>query len=203
MVQIYTASSVEDICASVPRRYRLSVFYGTQTGTAKQFASALCTDAQDRGVEVNMANLEDSDPEDTLTQEVSVDVEVNMAPTECTYLQCRGDGCVSVFLVSTYTDGAPPDSAKWFCQWLSEAVDDFRVQKSLLSGVKFAVFALGNSLYADHYNSVGRNLFDWLSKLSATPVCALGLGDQNVAQSANGGKTAYMWWEVLYYISAI
>lgn len=93
---------------------------------------------------------------------------------------------MSVFFVSTYTDGSPPDSAKWFCQWLSEAVDDFRVQKSLLSGLKFTVFALGNSLYTQHYNAAGRNLFDGLSKLSGTPVYSLGLGDQNVAQSVNG-----------------
>lgn len=93
-----------------------------------------------------------------------------------------------MFLVSTYTEGTPAESAKWFCQWLSEAVDDFRVQKSLLSGVNFTVFALGNSLYSDHYNVVGRNLYDGLSKLSGSPVYPLGLGDQNVAQSVNGGE---------------
>lgn len=94
---------------------------------------------------------------------------------------------VTVFVMSTYTDGSPPDSAKWFCQWLQEAVDDFRVHKSLLSDLKFAVFGLGNSLYAHHYNSTGKNLFDWLSRLSGTSVYPLGLGDQNVSQSTNGG----------------
>jgi tRNA wybutosine-synthesizing protein 1 len=99
-----------------------------------------------------------------------------------------------VFLISTYTDGTPPESAKWFCQWLLEAVDDFRVQKSLLSGVKFAVFGLGNSLYGDCYNAVGKNLFDGLSKLSGTPVCSLGLGDENVSQSIFGGeKSSYLY----------
>ena len=62
------------------------------------------------------------------------------------------------------------------------------MQKSLLSGVNFSVFALGNSLYSDHYNVVGRNLYDWLSKLSGSSVYPLGLGDQNVAQSVNGGE---------------
>lgn len=93
-----------------------------------------------------------------------------------------------MFLVSTYAEGNPPEAARWFCQWLSEAVDDFRVQKSLLSGVHFTVFGLGNSLYTEHYNTVGRNLFDWLSRLSGTSVYPLGLGDQNVAQSVHGGK---------------
>ena len=103
-------------------------------------------------------------------------------------LQCSASGRVNVFLVSTYTEGSPPESAKWFCQWLFEAVDDFRVQKSLLSGVRFAVFGLGNSLYSDHYNTVGKDLFDGLSRLSGTPVFSLGLGDQNVAESVHGGQ---------------
>lgn len=91
-------------------------------------------------------------------------------------------------MVSTYTDGTPPESAKWFCQWLSEAVDDFRVHKSLLSGLQYAVFGLGNSLYSEHYNTVAKNLSDGLSRLSGTSVYSLGLGDQNVAQSVHGGK---------------
>ena len=94
---------------------------------------------------------------------------------------------MNVFFLSTYSEGAPPDSAKWFCQWLAEAVDDFRVPKSLLSKLNYAVFALGNSLYTDHYNTAGRNLFDRLGRLSAAAVCPLGLGDQNVAESDNGG----------------
>ena len=96
-----------------------------------------------------------------------------------------------MFLVSTYTDGTPPESAKWFCQWVSEAVDDFRVQKSLLSELKFTVFALGNSLYANHYNTVGKHLFDGLHRLSGSSVYPLGLGDQNVAESTHGGDLGY------------
>ena len=99
---------------------------------------------------------------------------------------------MNVFIISTYTEGSPPESAKWFCQWLAEAVDDFRVHKSLLSRLHFTVFALGNSLYAEHYNAVGRNLFDWLGRLSGKPVYPLGMGDQNVVQSINGSKEEVM-----------
>ncbi len=95
---------------------------------------------------------------------------------------------MSVFLLSTYTGGAPPDTVEWFCRWINEASDDFRVSKSLLAGVKFTVFALGHSLYDTNYCLAGKNLFDWLSKLSARPVYPLRLGDQNVAQSDNGGR---------------
>ncbi len=106
--------------------------------------------------------------------------------------QCSDPSVISVFLLSTYTDGAPPVTAEWFCRWVYEAADDFRVQKSFLSGVKFTVFALGHSLYDANYCLAGKNLFDRLSKLSARPVYELGLGDQNVAQSVNGGKYLFM-----------
>ena len=57
----------------------------------------------------------------------------------------------------------------------------------MLSGLRYSVFGLGNSLYGEHYNSVGKNLFHWLGQLSGTAVYPLGEGDQNVAQSKNGG----------------
>ena len=59
-----------------------------------------------------------------------------------------------MFIISTYADGKPPESAEWFCKWLEEASNDFRVQKSLLSGLDYAVFGLGNSLYKERFNMV-------------------------------------------------
>ena len=108
--------------------------------------------------------------------------------------QCVADGTVSVFLLSTYTDGTPPESAAWFCQWLREAKDDFRVHKSLLSGLHYATFGLGNSLYGENYNKAVKDLADGLEKLSATSIYPLGLGDQNVAQSIHGGTYYYYYY---------
>ena len=105
-------------------------------------------------------------------------------------LQCSGQ-TVSIFLLSTYTDGLPPDSATWFTRWVADTASDFRVDKSLLSSVHYAVFALGNSLYTQHYNTAGRELHQHLQELSAHPVYPLGLGDQNVTQSKYGGNIQY------------
>lgn len=60
-----------------------------------------------------------------------------------------------MFIVSTYEDGKPPESAKWFYKWLEEASNDFRVQKSLLRDLNYAVFGLGSSLYENNFNLVG------------------------------------------------
>ena len=62
-----------------------------------------------------------------------------------------------VFIISTYTNGAPPEPASWFYNWLQESVNDFRVPKTLLKDHRFAVFGLGNSLYHDDYNTVSKS----------------------------------------------
>ena len=56
-----------------------------------------------------------------------------------------------VVIISTYTDGTPPDGCEWFMKWLDDTSDDFRVQKTLLKDLQYAVFSLGNSLYKDHF----------------------------------------------------
>ena len=71
-----------------------------------------------------------------------------------------------MFLVATYTDGQPTESAAWFCKWLEEAANDFRFGKTYLKGLRYAVFGLGNSVYVDHYNTVsisGAPFFDFCS----------------------------------------
>jgi tRNA wybutosine-synthesizing protein 1 len=77
--------------------------------------------------------------------------EVNL----CSYFQTSGRS-LCVFILPTYTDGRPPESAAWFCKWLEEASTDFRVEKELLKGMKYAVFGLGNSQYKEHFNEVGQ-----------------------------------------------
>ena len=61
------SSGVEDV--GTPRV--LKVFYATQTGSAKAFAEQLAGEARVAGVQTSLADLKDCDPEDTLTQEVS------------------------------------------------------------------------------------------------------------------------------------
>lgn len=40
------------------------------------------------------------------------------------------------------------------CKWLEEASTDFRYGKTNLKGLRCAMFGLGNSVYASHYNTV-------------------------------------------------
>ena len=97
---------------------------------------------------------------------------------------------VCIFIVPTCAEATPPEDAQWFYKWLEDSVNDFRVTKTLLKDLRFAVFGLGNSLYAENYNVIGKNMDTWLGSLGAQRFAPLGLGDENVAESLNGSLEA-------------
>lgn len=147
---------------------RIKIFYATQTGNAKKFSDQLQTYLETKHLTAEVVDLSNYDPEDKLVDEAK-------KKTTC------------VFIVATYVDGKPPDTTSWFFKWLDEASHDFRVQKSLLRNMKYAVFGLGNSLYAENFNSVSRNLDSWLHLLQAHRIASVTLGDENVTESKFGG----------------
>jgi len=152
---------------------RVVILYGTTTGNSKEFSQILKRVLEDKKFQVETADMAGIEPEDKLVQEAE-----------------RGRNSVLVVIVSTYTEGAPPESAAWFYKWLEEASKDFRVQHSMLKGLKYAVFGLGNSLYSGHYNVIGKQVDKFLFQLSATRFHSLGLGDENVAGSKHGNMEA-------------
>ncbi|KAM3933818.1 S-adenosyl-L-methionine-dependent tRNA 4-demethylwyosine synthase TYW1-like [Leptodactylus fuscus] len=145
----------------------VKIFYASQTGTAKGFASSLAADISSLGISVEILNMKDYDPDDNLVEETT-------------------SRNICVFLVATYTDGLPPESGEWFCKWLEEASNDFRFGKTFLKGLRYAVFGLGNSVYSSHYNTVGKNIDKWLWMLSAHRVMTRAEGDCNVVKSKHG-----------------
>ncbi|NWY44196.1 TYW1 synthase, partial [Sylvia atricapilla] len=149
----------------------VKIFYGSQTGTAKRFAKTLAEAVASLNLPVEVINMGDYDPEDGLVEETT-------------------SRNICVFLVATYTEGQPPESAAWFCKWLEEAANDFRVGKSFLQGLRYAVFGLGNSAYVDYYNTVGRRMDRWLWMLSASRIMTRAEGDCNVTQSKHGSIEA-------------
>jgi tRNA wybutosine-synthesizing protein 1 len=82
-----------------------------------------------------------------------------------------------LFVISTYTDGSPPESCAAFYQWLEDFTNDFRVTKTHYQNLRYAVFGIGNSVYGKQFNTVARNLDKMLHSLSANRIVAVGLGD--------------------------
>ncbi|KGL84796.1 tRNA wybutosine-synthesizing protein 1, partial [Tinamus guttatus] len=166
LVNGYVSSKAKEVYVA-----GVKIFYGSQTGTAKRFAKGLAEAVISLDLSAEVINMGDYDPDDSLTEETT-------------------SRNVCVFLVATYTDGQPPESAAWFCKWLEEAANDFRFGKMYLRGLRYAVFGLGNSAYVDHYNTVGRNIDRWLWMLSASRIMTRAEGDRNVAQSKHGSIEA-------------
>ncbi|XP_066508283.1 NADPH--cytochrome P450 reductase-like isoform X1 [Hoplias malabaricus] len=128
------------------------VFYGSQTGTAEEFANRLSKDAQRYGMK-GMA----ADPEEYDMSELSRLKEI--------------ENSLAIFCMATYGEGDPTDNAQDFYDWLQEGGAD-------LDGVNYTVFALGNKTY-EHYNAMGKYVDKRLSELGANRIFDLGMGDDD------------------------
>nr|UCK81639.1 NADPH--cytochrome P450 reductase [Arenicola marina] len=128
------------------------VFYGSQTGTAEEFAGRLSKDASRYGMKGLAADPEECDMED-LTK--LADIENSLA----------------IFCVATYGEGDPTDNAQEFYDWLQDGAEP-------LSGLNYAVFGLGNKTY-EHFNAMGKFVDTKLEELGAHRVYELGSGDDD------------------------
>ncbi|XP_049645465.1 S-adenosyl-L-methionine-dependent tRNA 4-demethylwyosine synthase TYW1-like [Suncus etruscus] len=174
-LQEITENLVTNGYVSVPKKEvfvsGVKIFYGSQTGTAKGFATVLAEEITSLDLPVTIINLKEYDPDDHLVEEVT-------------------SRNICAFLVATYTYGRPTESAEWFCKWLEEASSDFRFGRTYLKGMRYAVFGLGNSVYTSHFNKVGKNVDKWLWMLGASRVMTRGEGDCDVVKSKHGSIEA-------------
>lgn len=140
---------------------KVTVLFGSQTGNSEAFANrigaAIRTAAQAKCA-VNVVSMETYEPEDLINERHVI------------------------FVISTYQDGTPPGRAQFFCKWLEEAVTDWRVPADYFNKIRYAVFGLGNSLYEDHYNVVGRRIDRWMTKRAGLSFCARGEADESVSR---------------------
>jgi len=136
------------------------VFYGSQTGTAEDYASRLSKEGHSRfGLKTMVADLEDYDAE---------------------HLDNFPDDKLAIFVLATYGEGEPTDNAVEFYEFISSEDSSFSQGGSAddkpLSNLKYVAFGLGNNTY-EHYNSMVRNVDKFLTKLGATRLGAAGEGD--------------------------
>jgi len=131
----------------------VKVLFYTQTGTAEDFARRLGDDLTNYGFSPDVLEVEGFEG-DSLAEEKMV-----------------------VFFASTYGEGDPPDNAIEFHEWLMDSSHD----SQMFSGLKYAVFGLGNKTYPE-YNVIGKQIDKRMEELGATRIHTLGLGndDQNI-----------------------
>ncbi|GAB6019463.1 hypothetical protein CHUAL_001042 [Chamberlinius hualienensis] len=128
------------------------VFYGSQTGTAEEFAGRLAKEAARYGLKGMVADPEECEMED-LGQLSEI------------------DNSLAIFCMATYGEGDPTDNAQSFYEFLNSGQAD-------LSGLNYTVFGLGNKTY-EHYNAMGIFVDKKLAELGATRIFELGEGDDD------------------------
>ncbi|KAI0152433.1 NADPH-cytochrome P450 reductase [Hypoxylon sp. NC0597] len=133
------------------------IFYGSQTGTAEDYASRLAKEGKSRfGLETMVADLEDYDYDN-----------LDAIPSDK----------VVMFVLATYGEGEPTDNAVDFYEFITS--DDVAFSQSAdppLGNLNYVAFGLGNNTY-EHYNSMVRNVNKALEKLGAHRIGEAGEGD--------------------------
>ncbi|KAF7187504.1 NADPH--cytochrome P450 reductase [Pseudocercospora fuligena] len=135
------------------------VFYGSQTGTAEDYASRLAKEGSSRfGLKTMTADLEEYDYEN---------------------LDQWPEDKIAFFVLATYGEGEPTDNAVEFYEFIHGDEPSFSeksAEEQPLSNMKYVAFGLGNNTY-EHYNSMVREVDKSLTKLGAQRVGAAGEGD--------------------------
>jgi len=136
---------------------RLVVFYGSQTGTAEEFAGRLAKEGARYGLKGLVADPEEEDM-DNISKLKDLEEEV-------------GGPCLAVFMMATYGEGDPTDNAMDF----NEKLQNDSIE---MDGLRYAVFGLGNKTY-EHFNAMGIFVDAKLEALGGRRVHDLGSGDDD------------------------
>ncbi|KAL9061165.1 MAG: hypothetical protein Q9162_000310 [Coniocarpon cinnabarinum] len=136
------------------------MFYGSQTGTAEDYASRLAKEGSSRfGLKTMTADLEEYDFEN---------------------LDAFPEDYIAFFVMATYGEGEPTDNAVDFFEFIGNEDSTFSKGASAgeqpLSNLKYVTFGLGNNTY-EHYNSMVRKTDQFLTKLGGTRISVAGEGD--------------------------
>ncbi|CAK7567043.1 MAG: hypothetical protein SEPTF4163_005001 [Sporothrix epigloea] len=133
------------------------IFYGSQTGTAEDYASRLAKEGKSRfGLETMVADLEDFDFDS---------------------LDCVPSDKVVMFVLATYGEGEPTDNAVEFFGFINgEDVQFSQGADVPLGNLNYVGFGLGNNTY-EHYNLMIRAVDKALQRHGATRIGAAGEGD--------------------------
>ncbi|KAK0201986.1 putative cytochrome P450 oxidoreductase [Desarmillaria ectypa] len=137
---------------------RLVIFYGSQTGTAEEYAIRLAKEAK---AKFGLTSLV-CDPEE-------YDFET---------LDSLPEGTAAIFVMASYGEGEPTDNAVTLLQNLSDDSFEFSQGSRRLENLKYVLFGLGNKTY-EHYNLVARQVDQYLTGMGATRIGERGEGDDD------------------------
>ncbi|CAO3594577.1 unnamed protein product [Absidia cylindrospora] len=144
-------------------RNELIIFYGSQTGTGEDYAQRLGKECKKRyNIQPMVADIESYD---------------------LRYLDVLSKDSIVVFVISTYGEGDPTDSAVDFWELLHCDVPTFSKDCAVenpLGHLRYFIFGLGNRTY-EYFNGASIAMDKKLTKLGATRLGELGAGDDDAS----------------------
>lgn len=144
------SGGLRDLVATMANNHKNTiVFYGSQTGTAEDYAHLLSKELLSRfGLKTMTADFAEYDFDN-----------FHELPRNA----------LCLFLMATYGEGDPTDNAVEFMEFLEDEDED-------LSNIRFSVFGLGNSTY-EFYNAIGKKANTQLELKGAKRFAPHGEGD--------------------------
>lgn len=126
---------------------KLSILYGSNSGTCESLAQRLASDSSQHGFVVDRVDC--------------LDTANGALPKN-----------QPVIIITASYEGEPPDNAALFCSWISDSKD-----KTMLEGVDYAVFGVGHHDWAQTFHRIPKLVNTKLEENGATRITEIGLSD--------------------------